>query len=241
MEKITFDEMWKKLERYLRVDKALEQGFSNGKYTKILAGYAKQVVGIDVDPNFLKIAKENLKGYNNVELLLMDAKKTTFNDKEFDVLLNTSFHEFDLSHGKFNMDLNLKREILEEMARLSDTIVFVEPTEDALTNELFKVFDSSEQHGIRIKKSNELIKKVLEEKGYKLVESGLTFNDDRFDSREELEEAMLDWWADIKIPANDEEKKEMISQIDKILEEAGMLQDLHVIEDVRYTIFQRSN
>ena len=58
---------------------------------------------------------------------------------------------------------------------------------------------------------------------------------------EELEEAMLDWWADIKIPANDEEKKEMISQIDKILEEARMLQDLHVIEDVRYTIFQRSN
>ena len=85
------------------------------------------------------------------------------------------------------------------------------------------------------------ITKVLAEKGYKLVETGLTFNDDGFDSREELEEAMLDWWADIKIPANDEEKKEMISQIDKILEEARMLQDLHVIEDVRYTIFQRSN
>lgn len=239
MEKTTFDEMWKKLERYLRVDMALEQGFSNGKYTKILAGYAKQVVGIDVDPNFLKIAKENLKGYNNVELFLMDAKKTTFNDKEFDVLLNTSFHEFDLSHGKFNMDLNLKREILEEMARLSDTIIFVEPTEDAITNELFKVFDPSEQHGIRISKSNELIKEVLEEKGYSLVETGLTFNDDEFDSRKKLEESMLDWWADIKIPTTEEEKSNMVSKIDTILENAGMLQDLRVIEDIRYNVYQR--
>ena len=241
MKKITFDEMWKKLEKYLTVDKALEQGFSNGKYTAVLAKYAKQVVGIDIDENFLKMAEENLKDYNNIELLLMDSKKMTFPDKSFDVILNTSFHEFDLSQGTFSMNLDLKREILEEMTRVSDTIVFVEPTEDAVTNELFKVFDPSEQHGIRISKSNELIKKVLEEKGYKLVETGLTFNDDGFDSREELEEAMLDWWADIKIPANDEEKKEMISQIDKILEEAGMLQDLHVIEDVRYTIFQRSN
>ena len=187
MKKITFDEMWKKLEKYLTVDKALEQGFSNGKYTAVLAKYAKQVVGIDIDENFLKIAEENLKDYNNIELLLMDSKKMTFPDKSFDVILNTSFHEFDLSHGTFSMNLDLKK------------------------------------------------------KGYKLVETGLTFNDDGFDSREELEEAMLDWWADIKIPANDEEKKEMISQIDKILEEAGMLQDLHVIEDVRYTIFQRSN
>ena len=239
MEKISFDEMWKKLEKYLSVDNALEQGFSNGKYTSVLARYAKNVVGIDVDPNFLAIATENLKEFNNIKLLLMDAKKTTFKDKEFDVLLNTSFHEFDLSHGTFSMNLDLKREILTEMIRLSNTIVFVEPTEDAVTNELFKVFDPSEQHGVRIAKSNELIRNFMAENGYELIDTGLTYNDDVFSSREELEEAMLDWWADIKVPANEEEKKDMIAQIDKILEDAGLLEGLHVIEDVRYNVFRK--
>ena len=50
---------------------------------------------------------------------------------------------------------------------------------------------------------------------------------------------MLDWWADIKIPANEEEKKDMIAQIDKILEDAGLLEGLHVIEDVRYNVFRK--
>ena len=239
--KITFEEMWKKLGKYLSVDNALEQGFSNGKYTAILAKYAKNVVGIDVDENFLEMATENLKDYNNIQLLLMDAKNTTFKDKEFDVLLNTSFHEFDLSHGTFSMDLDLKREILKEMARLSNCIIFVEPTEDAVTNELFKVFDPSEEHAIRIGKSNELIKSYLEGEGYKLVETGLTFNDDHFSSREELEEEMLAWWADIKIPSTEEEKQDMISQIDTILENAGMLNDLHVVEDIRFNVFKKED
>lgn len=239
--KITFEEMWKKLSKYLSVDNALEQGFSNGKYTAILAKYAKNVVGIDVDENFLEMATENLKDYNNIQLLLMDAKNTTFKDKEFDVLLNTSFHEFDLSHGTFSMDLDLKREILKEMTRLSNCIIFVEPTEDAVTNELFKVFDPSEEHAIRIGKSNELIKSYLEGEGYKLVETGLTFNDDHFSSREELEEEMLAWWADIKIPSTEEEKQDMISQIDTILENAGMLNDLHVVEDIRFNVFKKED
>lgn len=119
--------------------------------------------------------------------------------------------------------------------------VFVEPTEDAVTNELFTVFDPSEQHGVRIAASNKLIKEYLEENGYKLVETGLTYNDDEFSSREELEEAMLDWWADIKVPTNDEEKREMISKIDAILEKHGLLKDLHVIEDVRYNVFKKED
>ena len=197
--KITFTEMWEKLKKYLTVDKALEEGFSNGKYTAVLAKYAKKVDAIDVDENFMKIAKENLKDFNNISLHLMDAKNTSFSDKEFDVLLNTSFHEFDLSHGTFSMDLDLKREILKEMVRLSDTIIFVEPTEYAVTNELFTVFDPSERHDIRISKSNELIDTYLKENGYSLVESGITYNDDKFSSREELEEEMLSGSIDLAV------------------------------------------
>ncbi len=235
----SLQEMWGDLEKYLQVENALEQGFSNGKYTKILANFAKNVTAIDVSKEFMKIAKENLKDYNNIRLLLMDAEHMQFEDKSFDVLLNTSFHEFDLSGEVYSIDLELKRRILQEMIRVSNTIVFVEPTENAITNELFKVFNPNENHSDRIQKSNELIAEVMRENGYSLLESGLTFNEDQFESQKELEEEMLDWWADIKVPANLEEKEEMIHQIDEILEKAGMLPNLKVVEDIGYKVYRK--
>lgn len=231
-------EIWTDLEKYLRVENALEQGFSNGKYTSILANYAKNVTAIDVSEDFLKIAEKNLKDYNNVHLMLMDAENMQFTDKSFDVLLNTSFHEFDLSGEVYSVDLELKKRILEEMIRVSNTIIFVEPTENAVTNELFKVFNPNENHADRIGKSNELIKKIMEEHGYELVESGLTYNEDVFKNQEELEEEMLAWWADIKVPQNETEKAEMIKQIDSILESAAMLEKLHVIEEIGYKVYK---
>lgn len=235
---ICFEEMWKKLEKYLKVDRALEQGYSNGKYTKVLASYAKEVVGIDASEDFFAIAKNNLKDYQNVDLQVMDAKKMNFPDKSFDVLLNTSFHEFDLSHGIYHVDLELKRKILEEMIRVSSTIIFVEPTEEAVTNALFKVFDPSENHSDRIYQSNQLIREFMKENNYELVESGFTYNDDHFNTLSELEEEMLNWWADIKVPDNEEDKRHMIKEIDTILEKVDMLKDLHVIEEIRFQVFQ---
>jgi len=235
----TFDEMWRDLSIYLKVENALEQGFSNGKYTKVLAGYAKHVIGIDVSEDFFEIAKENLKDFNNIELMIMDAINTNFADKSFDVLLNTSFHEFDLSGDIYTVDLELKRRILKEMIRLSDTIVFVEPSEDAITNELFTVFNPAERHSDRIKQSNALIDEVMKQSGYELLEKGDTYNEDIFSSKEELEEEMLNWWADIKVPKDENEKQEMIKQINKILERAGMLEELKVIENVQYRIFRK--
>ncbi len=232
-------EIWKDLEKYLRVENALEQGFSNGKYTKILANYAENVTAIDVSEDFLKMASENLKEYKNIKLMLMDAENMQFKDKSFDVLLNTSFHEFDLSGEEYSVDLDLKRRILEEMIRVSNTIIFVEPTENAVTNELFKVFNPKENHSDRIKKSNELIESFMAENGYTLVEKGLTYNEDKFATQKELELEMLDWWADIKIPKDDVEKQEMIKQIDQILEDAGMLQELRVREEICYRVLRK--
>jgi Methylase involved in ubiquinone/menaquinone biosynthesis len=235
----SFEEMWNELSIYLMVDNALEQGYSNGKYTKVLASYAKKVVGIDVSDEFYEIAKSNLNDYDNIELKVMDALNMNFEDKSFDVLLNTSFHEFDLSGEIYSVDLVKKRKILEEMIRVTDTIIFIEPTEEAITNELFKVFNPSENHRDRIEKSNKLIDEVLKENKYELVKMGLTYNEDIFASKEELEEEMLDWWSDIKIPSNKEEKQKMIDQIDNILKEAGMLQKLSVVEDIRYVVYKR--
>lgn len=230
-------EAWKELGKYFSVNKALELGFSNGNYTKMLADYAKNVDAIDVSEDFMKIAKENLKDYNNIELKIMDARKLDYPDKSFDLVLSTSFHEFDLSGKEYKVDLDLKKEILKEMVRVSNCILFVEPTENAVTNELFKVFNPVENHADRIGKSNELIETYLQEQGYKLVDKGLTFNRDDFESREQLEEEMLNWWADIKVPADMNEKQEMIKQIDEILEKAGMLSELQVTEEIAYRVF----
>lgn len=232
-------ETWNDLKKYLSVDNALEQGFSNGKYTAILADYAKHVTAIDVSEDFLNIAKENLKDFKNINLLIMDAEKLAFEDNSFDVLLNTSFHEFDLSNDEYSVDLDLKRRILKEMIRVSNTIVFVEPTENAVTNELFKVFNPKENHSDRIRQSNNLIRQFMEDNNYELVETGLTFNKDEFNSQEELENEMLDWWADIKVPATEEERSQMVAEIDEILTKAGMLKDLQVTEEIAYSVWRR--
>lgn len=236
---ISFEEMWKKLENYLKVENALEQGFSNGKYTSILAKYAKNVTAIDVSEDFLKIAQHNLKDYDNVNLMIMDAENMQFSDKSFELLLNTSFHEFDLSGETYSIDLDLKKRILKEMIRVSDCIIFVEPTENAVTNELFKVFNPNENHSDRIRQSNKLIANFMKENGYVLVESGLTYNKDEFENQEELENEMLDWWADIKTPQSENEKKKMIKEIDEILESAEMLKDLYVVEEIGYKVYRR--
>lgn len=234
-------ETWEDLKKYFQVENALEQGFSNGKYTAVLAKYAKNVTAIDLSEDFYNMAKENLKDYKNINLLLMDAEKLTFGDKSFDVLLNTSFHEFDLSNDEYSVDLNLKRRILKEMIRVSDTIVFVEPTENAVTNELFKVFNPKENHSDRIKQSNNLIKQFMVENDYELVDSGLTYNKDEFASQEELENEMLDWWADIKVPSTKEEKNQMIKEIDTILEKANMLKELQVTEEIAYNVWRKKD
>lgn len=234
-------EIWEDLKKYFEVDNALEQGFSTGKYTAMLANNAKKVTAIDISSDFMDIAKENLKDYDNIELLLMSAENMNFEDKSFDVLLNTSFHEFDLSGKEYSVDLDLKRRILKEMIRVSDTIIFVEPTEDAVTNELFKVFNPNENHSDRIEKSNNLIKEFMSQNGYELIESGLTYNKDEFESKEQLENEMLDWWADIKVPATQEEKSKMIAEIDDILDKAGMLKDLQVTEKISYNVWRKKD
>lgn len=235
----TLQELWSELSKYLAVDNALEQGFSNGKYTRELARYAKHVIGIDLSQDFYNIATENLKDLDNVELKIMDAAKMDFKNNSFDVLLNTSFHEFDLSNDEYKVDLELKKRILKEMIRVSKTIIFVEPTENAVTNELFKVFNPNENHADRISKSNNLIDSFMLENGYQLIDKGLVYDRSEFASLEKLEQEMLDWWSDIKIPANDKEKEIMVAKIDDILENAGMLKDLQVTEDICYRVFRK--
>jgi len=125
------------------------------------------------------------------------------------------------------------------MIRVSNTIVFVEPDVEAVTNELFKVFSPIEKHADRIRQSNYLIEEVMNKYNYKKVLDGYSFNEDKYKTKQELEEDMLSWWADIKVPSNSEDKMSMIDQIDQILDKAGMLAQLKVVEKVKYWVFRK--
>lgn len=235
----SFDEMWEKISPYLTCDKGLDEGIANGKYTKYFAKYCKHIDAIDISDEFLAEARENLKDYENVTIHKMDATKTPFEDKSFGVILNTSFHEFDLSGDVFKMDFDLKTKMLEEMVRLSDTICFVEVTPENLSGELYKVFNPVEEHSLRIAESNKLIDKVLKEKGYELVFCEKAVDEIYFNNREEFENEMLDWWKEVKVPQTAEERAEMVSQIDEILETENMLTDLCFHDEFRFAVYKK--
>lgn len=236
----TFDEMWEELSPYLRVEKGLDEGYADGKYTRFFAKYCKQIDGIDISEDFYKQAKENLKDVQNVNLQIMDAAKTPFTDKSYDVVLCTSFHEFDLSgKEKFTMDLNLKTMILKEMMRLSDTIVFAEISPTNISGELYTVFNPIENHSFRTEVSNLLIDKVLRDHGYKRLVEDYAVDEIPYNSKDEFLEDMLSWWAEVKVPKDNKEKEEMKKQIAEILEKDNMLTDLTFHDVFRYTVYRK--
>lgn len=237
-----FEEMWEELKPYLSCEKGLDEGYYDGKYTRYFARYCKHIIGIDISSEFYEEAKENLKDLDNVELKIMDAANVEYPDKYFGVILCTSFHEFDLSgKEKFKMDLDLKRKILEEMTRLSDTIVFAEIDPDNLSAELYKVFNPIEDHALRTKKSNELIDKVLREKGYKLLLCDRAVDKIFYKTKEEFKEDMLSWWAEVHVPENENEKQKMLDKIEKILESRKFLTNLCFDDVFRYTVYKRDS
>lgn len=235
-----FNEMWEELKPYLSCEKGLDEGYADGKYTRFFAKYCKHVDGIDISLDFYKQAVENLKDVPNVNLQIMDAANTTFEDKSYGVVLCTSFHEFDLSgKEKFTMNLKLKTDILKEMMRLSDTLVFAEISPTNISGELYKVFNPIEDHSFRTEVSNLLIDKVLRDNGYTRLIEDYAVDEIKYGSKEEFLEDMLSWWAEVKIPSNDEEKEKMKKQIAEILETKNMLTDLTFHDIFRYTVYRK--
>ncbi|MDE6284634.1 MAG: class I SAM-dependent methyltransferase [Bacilli bacterium] len=236
----TFNEMWEELSPFLSVGKGLDEGYADGKYTRFFAKYCKHIDGIDISEDFYNQAKENLKDVSNVNLQIADAAKTPFEDKSYDVILCTSFHEFDLSgKDKFSMNLNLKTDILKEMIRLSNTIVFAEISPTNISGELYKVFNPIEDHSFRTEVSNLLIDKVLRDNGYKRLIEDYAVDEIQYNNREEFLEDMMGWWAEVKVPSDNAEKEAMKKQIAKILETENMLTDLTFHDIFRYTVYKK--
>ena len=186
----------------------------NWDYTAILIKkYVKNLTSIDISNQALQLAEKyfNEKNIDGINLIQMNACDLKFDDNTFDRVVTASFHE---------MNPSIQYKILEEADRVlknDKKIIFMEPHEESVTNELFKVFDPNEDHAQRIINTKNCILQFAENNGYKvnkLVKS-LSFN--QFDSREQLLDEMLNWWSDIKVPQNETEKQNMKDSITQIL------------------------
>lgn len=220
--------MWENLSKYLNNKKVLEIGCGVGQKTKNIASYTENITAIDISEENIKIAKEGLNN-NKINFLTMDASKMDFKDKNFDVVITTdSFHE---------INPEIQDDVLKEMVRLSNTIIFIEPDEVSVTNELFKVFDPNENHSLRIKNSLDKAFSFMQKNNYKLKENGEYDDITKFNSQNEMFETLLDWWNDIKIPKDNDEKLQMINEIKKILEDFDMLNKMEVFETIHYYVY----
>ena len=202
-----------KLLEFFKNKEVLEVGFFSGNYTKILAKHVKKLTSIDISSFAYNLALKNLKNenFNNVDLKIMDAAKMDFKNESFDTVFTSSFHEINLTKQK---------KVLHEINRVlkkSGFIMFFEPKEESVTNELFKVFDPNENHAKRISTSKENIKHFADESGYVIKEFEDSISKAKFNTEDELLDEMLSWWQDIKIPKDEKEKSEMKAKIKSIL------------------------
>ena len=183
----------KKLSKYMKVDNLLELGCFNGSelgsYTGMLSKYAKHVTAIDIDNKAVESAKElyNSKKIENIEVIQMNAAQLYFDDNSFDCVASSSFHE---------MYPLIQSDILKEADRVlkyPKRIIFMEPHEKSVTNELFKVFDPKEDHSQRIKNTKQTIIQFAKKYGYRIKKLTDTLAINQFDSKEELLNEALNW------------------------------------------------
>ncbi len=86
----------------------LDVGSGSGRTIKELASLVKKFIGIDNDPEAIKLSKETLKDIKNAEVYLEDVEKTHFNNKTFDIVfIGLTFCNF--GESKFRVLSEIKR------------------------------------------------------------------------------------------------------------------------------------
>ena len=94
--------------------KILDVGCGFGRHIEILAGFSKEVVGIDNNSDMIRKAKDRLSNFKNVKLFLQDAQNLDFEDDYFDyiICLTNTFGNFP----------DIKEKVLKEMKRVCKII-----------------------------------------------------------------------------------------------------------------------
>lgn len=86
----------------------LDVGCGAGRTMRKISPFVKKVIGVDNDPEAIKISKENLGNIDNAEVYLEDVEKTHFEDKIFDVIfIGLTFCNF--SESKYKIISEIKR------------------------------------------------------------------------------------------------------------------------------------
>lgn len=90
--------------------KILDVGCGFGRHIQILAGFSKEIIGIDNDENMIRKAEQNLSNFDNVKFLLQEADKLSFDDNSFDyvICMTNTFGNFP----------DIKLGVLKEMKRV---------------------------------------------------------------------------------------------------------------------------
>jgi len=206
------------LKSYLNCNNCLELGVFNGSelglYSHLIKKHVRNLTSIDISNQALQLAEKYFKEKNidGIKLIQMNACDLKFDDNMFDVVVTASFHE---------MDPSIQFKILEEANRVlkkHKKIIFIEPHEDSVTNELFKVFDPNENHAQRILNTKSCIRKFAKKYGYNINELVKSISLNQFDSKEQLLNEMLNWSSDIRVPQNENEEKQMKTEIQNTLQ-----------------------
>ena len=99
------------IKKFLKKDSiVLDIGCGWGREIKELAPFCKKIIALDNDAREIETAKSYLKNIQNVEFEIQDAKKTSFPDESFDIIISVGN-----TFGNLGDD---KEKVLQEMKRL---------------------------------------------------------------------------------------------------------------------------
>jgi len=96
--------------------RVLDVGCGFGRHIKILAGFSKEIIGVDNNENMIQKAKQNLPDFKNVKLFLQNAKKINFDNDSFDYVICMTNTFGDFFEGDSFKDIRL--DVLKEMKRV---------------------------------------------------------------------------------------------------------------------------
>lgn len=83
-----------------RLGKALDVGCGTGRFTRLLAARAEQVVGIDLSPQMIRIAQERSTDYPNTDYRITDLMTWDIPDASFDCIATiATLHHLPLEAG----------------------------------------------------------------------------------------------------------------------------------------------
>ena len=163
------DYLIKWINKYLNLSKSslLEIGIGNGRFGFLLGKEVSHYYGIDVDLEYVKIAKTNILPNSKITYKVGNAEEIPFN-KKFDILLYANSWHFIMSFEKALKEA-------ERVLKSNGVVIILEPSENTKNWGSPKLRqDSPEFNELVYKKKLENLKKakqaILNQNIFKIVE-----------------------------------------------------------------------